>query len=154
VRRPAFLDEAFARSLNRHRQVLVGLRCSEEKVGVERLNDFDIALNHAVGRNTFGFFECELQGLARVLFVGSDGGDADRGALPYVLVIGFGNGDIEFGAEPVLEAADDHALVFERLRMGDVDLEREQGDGDYRTPATFSVMKASMTSPSLRSLKL
>jgi len=122
-------------------------------LGEAILNDLYISLNNTFRGGAFGFIECELKGLTHVLLVRADAGDADRGALPYFLMICFGDRHIELRSKAVFQAANYHSLVFERLRVRDGDLEREQGDGNYRVPATFSVIKASMTSPTLRSLK-
>ena len=44
----------------------------------------------------------------------------------------FGNGNIELRAQPILQSADHHPLVLERLRVGNVDVESQQRD-DSRT---------------------
>ena len=117
------------------------------------LHDLDVALHDAFGRAALGIFERQLQRLQGILFIGSDGRDADCSALPQLLMIRFGDGDIEFRAQAVSEAADDHSLVLERLGVRDVDVESQQGDRNYRVTSTFSVTKASMMSPTLMSLK-
>ena len=117
------------------------------------LNDFDVSLNDTFGGAAFRFIESELQCLSHILFVRTDCGDADRGALPHILMICFGDGHVELRSKAVFEAANNHSLVFERVRVRDGDLEGEQSDGNYRVTSTFSVTKASMMSPTLRSLK-
>ena len=42
--------------------------------------------------------------------------------------IEFGDGHVETGAQPVFQAADDLAPIFDRLRRFDVEFEGEEGD--------------------------
>ena len=54
--------------------------------------------------------------------------DADLRALPGILPVQFGDGHIEFPPQPVLQAAQHLPLVFERMRIGNVDFQGEQTD--------------------------
>jgi len=54
--------------------------------------------------------------------------DSDGDLVPAVRGIEFGDGDVEGGAEAVFQAADDLALVFERLRVLNAEFEGEVGD--------------------------
>jgi hypothetical protein len=117
------------------------------------LDDFNVSLHDTFGCAAFRFTECEFKRLAHIRLVRADSGNADRGPLPHVLVICFRDSDVEFGSKAIFQSADDHSFVFEGLRMRNGDVQREQGDGNYRVTSTFSVTKASMMSPTLRSLK-
>src|SRR4030095_2705322 len=88
----------------------------------------------------------------------------DRGALPEVgVLLQLADGDVVTRPEALLDGADHLTLVLEGARLGEVKVERENADGHDRrllparcyrlSTATFSTMKNSMTSPSLRSLK-
>ena len=44
----------------------------------------------------------------------------------------FGDGDIEFPAQPILQAAEDLALILERVCFGKMNFERQQANGIAR----------------------
>jgi hypothetical protein len=51
-----------------------------------------------------------------------DGHDSQARALPQILMLELGDGDIEL-LETVLDSPEHHALVLERLRVWNVDLD-------------------------------
>ena len=57
-----------------------------------------------------------------------DADDADGGAVPEFGGIEFSDGNVETGAQPVFQAADDLATIFDRLRRFDVEFEGEKSD--------------------------
>jgi hypothetical protein len=79
-----------------------------------------------------GFAQDVLQGFFDVLFGIGEGDDADSRGLPDVLEIQFGDGDVEFTSQAVSEAADDLALVLERVRVGEAELESEEAYRHFR----------------------
>src|SRR5439155_15851566 len=93
-----------------------------------RLHNFDVCLNHALGRDSFGLIGRLLQYFLQEPLVGSHGDHAYLSSLPQVLMIDFRNGNVKLRAQPVLQAAYDHPLVFQGMRMRYVDIEREQRD--------------------------
>ena len=102
-----------------------------------------------------------VQRLLSPALVARDRDDADQRPLPSVLEADLSNGYVEAAAKPVLQTAQYLTLILERLRMGDVELKREEPNGDgssghdavyTRTSwATFSVANSSITSPCLMS---
>ncbi len=94
--------------------------------------------------------------------------------VPNIAGFDLGDGHIEMSAQPVFQTAYHLPLIFERLRMFNAQFECKKGDqrtvvgrwlsvaGQRRTTndrfyaiasaATFSVTKASITSPALMSL--
>ena len=77
----------------------------------------------------FGFTQDVLKRFFHMLFGVGESDDPDGGGLPDILEIEFGDGDVELAAEAVFEAADDLALVLERMRVGEAEFESEQANG-------------------------
>ena len=80
-----------------------------------------------------------LQQLFGVTVIGRYGNGGQSGALPQILIIDFGHGDVEFAAQPVLQAAHYLPFVFQRERILEPQLERENTDGGHfkRTPRSL-----------------
>src|SRR5206468_605846 len=95
-----------------------------------------------------------------------DPDDPERHPLPEILVVDFGDRNVVVPAQTVLQAAQDLPLLLERADGGQMDLDDAQGDVHVSRPgmrlarsqrsltAIFSILKASMTSPTFTSLKL
>ena len=87
-----------------------------------------------------------------------DGDDAEPGALPEILMRDLGDGDVEL-PQPILHPPQHHALVLQRLRIGQVELDASSRRPPimcrtaYAVCATRSIVNTSMTSPTLMSLK-
>jgi hypothetical protein len=92
------------------------------------LHNLDVALNHALRCDALGLQRGLPENFFKESFVRPNGYDADLRALPEILVIRFRNSHIEFGLEPVLDTANDHTLVLERLRVGNVNIECQESD--------------------------
>ena len=60
---------------------------------------------------------------------------ATKPALPQILIIDLGHRDVEFAAQPVLQALDEVALVFERMRVVEPQLEGDDADARHITGA-------------------
>lgn len=91
-----------------------------------------------------------------------DADNANRGPVPQFASVQFGDRNIEAPAQLVFQAAYHLTPVFQRLRSFNVQFEREKGNQAKRlrandvfyaiaSAATFSVTKASITSPALMS---
>jgi len=72
-----------------------------------------------------------------------DGNHTDRGLIPEVGGVELGDGDVEGGAQLVFEAADNLALVLERLRVLDAEFEGEGAD-DAVVSGQLSVVSSLM----------
>jgi hypothetical protein len=68
-----------------------------------------------------------------MLCVARDGYHANARPLPKILMIQLGDGYIEVGAKPVFQAAKHLPLVFQRLRVRDVDFQCEETDRHFRS---------------------
>jgi hypothetical protein len=64
-----------------------------------------------------------------MLFGVGESDDTDGGGLPDILETDFGDGDVEFAAQAIPEAADDLALVLERVSVRETEFESEQAYG-------------------------
>src|SRR5690348_18207143 len=58
---------------------------------------------------------------------------ADSRSLPQFLMSKFGDGDIEMRTQAIFQAAQHLALVFQRLRVFNVNFERQETDRHFRT---------------------
>jgi hypothetical protein len=77
----------------------------------------------------FGLLKNGLERLLEVRGIVGECDDANLGTLPGVLVIEFGDGYVEARAEPVFEAAQNLALVFQGMCVRDEDFQSQQTDG-------------------------
>src|SRR5438034_4749134 len=77
--------------------------------------------------------------------------DRKPGALPETVMFDLGHRHVEL-LEPSLDAAEHHALLFERPAAGHVQLNREKPDHHQAVTATRSIANTSMMSPTLMSL--
>ncbi len=75
-------------------------------------------------------FHQSVQIAARV----GDTDHSDRGAIPQAAGIDLSDRDVEMRPQPVFEAADYSAFVFERLRRFNAQLDGEKGDHNRRWP--------------------
>jgi hypothetical protein len=75
-------------------------------------HDFNVALNTALRRDAFRFLGGVLQHFVQELLIRTHRHDAYLGPLPQILMVNLGNRHIEFCAQPVLQAAHNHSLVF------------------------------------------
>src|ERR1035441_348964 len=55
----------------------------------------------------------------------------DQGPLPEILIIDLGHRHVELAAETILQALDSVALVFERMRLGKLQLQGQDTDGRH-----------------------
>jgi hypothetical protein len=62
-----------------------------------------------------------------VLLIGADRNHCQASALPEIVVPDLRNRDVEL-LHPVLDAAEHHALLFQRLRAGNEKLQGEESD--------------------------
>src|SRR5437764_3898451 len=67
-----------------------------------------------------------LEGLPHGTIVRSDSHHADLRSLPQFLMFDLGYRYIEIGAKAILQSANYHAFVFERVRLRNVYIQREQ----------------------------
>jgi hypothetical protein len=81
----------------------------------------------------FSFAEDVLQRFFHVLLRIGESDDADGGGLPDVVEVHFSYGDVEFAAEAVLEAANDLALILERVGVWEPEFESKQANGHFST---------------------
>jgi hypothetical protein len=94
-------DETDARILNLALDDLTELDAklffnSIDSSSVHGLYDFNVALDHALGRHPFSLFGCLLQHFLQKAFVGSDCHHTHLRPLPEVLMIDFRNRNVEF----------------------------------------------------------
>ena len=68
--------------------------------------------------------------LVRVPLVVRHGDDAERAALPEILILDLGDGDVEL-LDPIFDAPQHHPLVFQRSGAGNVELDREETDDSH-----------------------
>ena len=80
-------------------------------------------IDEVAAQQVFGLIEDGLQGLLEVGGVVRKAHDADLSALPGFLMIEFGNSDVEAGTQPILQAAQDLAFVFQGMRVGNEDFQ-------------------------------
>ena len=83
----------------------------------------------ALGCAALGLLKRQLQSLPSVFLVRSDGCHADCCPLPEFLMICLGDGYVELRAQSILQPANDHAFIFEGLRMRNMDVQGKQGNG-------------------------
>src|SRR5690348_10707760 len=65
--------------------------------------------------------------------IAGNGDHADSRSLPQFLMSKFGDGDIEMRTQAILQAAQHLARVFQRLRVCNVNLERQETNRHFRT---------------------
>src|SRR5437667_4227293 len=106
--------------------------------------------NHGVGVGVDEALDLFQQRLRRGAAAG-DEGDREARALMDVLQADFRRGDLKTVAELVAQRLHHHALLFQRLRVLDVELEKGDRDDHANAGSSFSTLKASMTSPTLMS---
>src|SRR5437870_654660 len=82
----------------------------------------------------FGFCEHRLQRLLQVRFVVRNADDTDLRALPAVLIIEFRHGYVIPRLQPVFQAAQYLALIFQGTRIRNVNFEDQETDGHFPAP--------------------
>jgi hypothetical protein len=87
------------------------------------LDDFEILVDEGGAQDAVGFVQNLVQHFSHVFFLVGQRNDADDGTLPDVVMVEFGDGHVEFAAKFVFQASQNLALVFQGLRVGDVDFE-------------------------------
>src|ERR1035438_5821180 len=55
----------------------------------------------------------------------------DQGPLPEILIIDLGHRHVELAAETIFQALDSVTLVFERMRLGELQLQGQDTDGRH-----------------------
>src|SRR5258708_640897 len=75
----------------------------------------------------------QLQYLLGASMIGRHGDGGDRRSLPQILDLGFGDRHVELTAQTVFEALDGVALVFERVRVVQPQLERQDANARHRS---------------------
>src|SRR5262245_8196541 len=99
----------------------------------ETLQKIDGMVDQNRAEDALRFGQDILQRLLDVLLGIGQRHDAHGRALPHVVKIQFRNRNVEFAAQPILQASQNLALIFEGSRLRDVQFQRQQTDGHGET---------------------
>ena len=81
-------------------------------------------IDQAAAEKSFGIFQDALQRVFHKACLIGQSYNSDGEALPEILMFNFGDGHIEFLAQAVFQAAQNLALILERMCFRKVNLER------------------------------
>jgi hypothetical protein len=91
----------------------------------ERLRkELDFGSGDQTGLDPFDLVRHRRQLAIRMRLIGADGHYRQSRSLPQILVLDFGDCDVEL-LDPIFDASDDHALVFQRMGPGNVKLDSQ-----------------------------